>query len=278
MAELVDGNRIARIVQRELTTLLTDNNVRPRLCIFKVEGNSVVDSFVNRKRAFAEAVGIDFVEHLVTAETTTEELAQNVEKSAESCDGIVVQLPLPSHINEQEVRARIPAVCDVDALRPDAGDESGGALSFMPPVAAAVREIIERHHIPLESQRAVVIGKGSLVGAPVAAYLARAGVAELVMIDRETDADTVATALKNATLIVSGAGVPELITPEKISDGVVLIDAGTANANNTVVGDIAHACADKATLFSRTPGGVGPITVAMLFRNLVARVIQNPRR
>jgi methylenetetrahydrofolate dehydrogenase (NADP+)/methenyltetrahydrofolate cyclohydrolase len=112
------------------------------------------------------------------------------------------------------------------------------------------------------------------VGAPTAHYLARAG-AEVFVATKETSLADRDTHLRQADVVVSGAGVANLVTPDLVKNGVVLIDAGTSNAGRTVVGDIAHECESKAAVFSRTPGGVGPVTVAVLFTNLLRAYTHN---
>jgi methylenetetrahydrofolate dehydrogenase (NADP+)/methenyltetrahydrofolate cyclohydrolase len=174
--------------------------------------------------------------------------------------GMVVQLPLPSNINTKMVLDSVPARFDIDGL-------STGTL-FTAPVAGAVEEIFNRKNINPAGKKVLVVGSGKLVGEPVRSLLVSLG-ADVVMVDNSTDITELTKLSKRAYIIVSGTGVPGLIQPNMISNECVLIDAGTSTQNGGVVGDIAYECKEKAKYFARTPGGVGPVTVAVLFKNLI---------
>lgn len=164
------------------------------------------------------------------------------------CDGIIVQLP---HPRAQELLPKIPKEKDVDQYP-------------MPPVAGAVAEILSRQGIAAANKKAVVVGEGRLVGKPVADLLRDTG-AKVTVISLDQGS---LQELKNADIVVSGAGSPGLIKPEMLMEGVVLIDAGTSEQAGQVVGDCDPACIQVASLFTPVPGGVGPIAVACLFKNL----------
>jgi methylenetetrahydrofolate dehydrogenase (NADP+)/methenyltetrahydrofolate cyclohydrolase len=140
--------------------------------------------------------------------------------------------------------------------------EEGDTDALLPPVVDAVREILTRSSVNPKGKRAVVVGKGWLVGEPVAAWLRNQGA--LVTTLGKTDS---LEALKDAEIIVSGAGAPGIIKPEHLSRGAVLIDAGTSESDGSIVGDADPACAQIASVFTAVPGGVGPVAVACLFRN-----------
>ncbi|MBL4644596.1 MAG: hypothetical protein JKX80_01890, partial [Candidatus Pacebacteria bacterium] len=142
---------------------------------------------------------------------------------------------------------------------------------FVPPVAGAIQAILEEHHVSLAGTKAVIIGKGRLVGAPVRTIFEHGG-ADITIIDTNTKKKTSKEAIQAAKIIVSGVGIPNLVTHDQISKGVVLIDAGTSSTKGTLSGDICLDCIPNASLVSKTPGGVGPITVAILFRNLVRSI------
>ncbi len=264
MAVIVDGNTIANTIQAELRERVAACGVRPRIDIFRAEGNAVIERYVARKRIFAKAIGATCTEFIIAQETTTEELIAAIEARAQETDGIVVQLPLPSHIERDRVLAAIPPEKDIDNLSQNA------AVTAEAPVAGAVREIIERHAVALDGKRVVIVGRGRLVGMPVATYFGQTAVVDVVTLDRTTSEAAVRDALHRADIVVSGIGVPHHITVDMIADGVVLLDAGTSSSAGTVVGDIAPECEAKAALMAKTPGGIGPITIAILFSNLVA--------
>jgi methylenetetrahydrofolate dehydrogenase (NADP+)/methenyltetrahydrofolate cyclohydrolase len=217
--------------------------------------NPVTDSFVRIKEKAAARLGVQLVRETLAMDASTEDAVAAVAKLAAATDGIIVQLPLSDGIDVATVLAAIPPQKDVDGI--------SKAPIVRPPVAEAVGEILMQNGIDPRGKRAAVVGSGRLVGAPVAALLAHLG-ADVHVI---TLGDSLEP-LREADIIVSGAGQPGLITSEHIKDGVVLIDAGTSESEGKVAGDADPACASKAALFTPVPGGVGPIAVAMIFRNL----------
>lgn len=217
----------------------------------------VTDSFVRIKQKAAARLGVTLAEERLGSDATTSDAVQAVTKLARTCDGIIVQLPLSPQVDLEAVIEAIPPEKDVDGI--------SRAPQVRPPVAEAVREILERSGVEPQGKSAVVIGSGRLVGVPVAALLGIHGADVRVL----TLGGSLAP-LQSADIIVSGAGAPGLIKPEHIADGVVLIDAGTSESAGKVAGDADPACSEKASVFTPVPGGVGPIAVAMIFKNLFA--------
>lgn len=247
---IVDGKKIADDIYAGLSA------PRPlTLGIVVGASSSVTDSFVRIKEKAAERLTVSLVRSELAEAATTESAIAAVAALAVNVDGIIVQLPLPSGIDTDAVLAAIPPQKDVDGI--------SHAPLVRPPVAEAVGEILVRAGIDPHGKRAAIIGSGRLVGVPVAALLANLG-ADVHVI---TLGDSLAPLL-DADIIVSGAGQPGLIQPEHIKDGVVLIDAGTSESEGKVAGDADPACAEKASIFTSVPGGVGPIAVAMIFKNL----------
>jgi len=189
----------------------------------------------------------------------------------ENADAVIVQLPLPKGISTNNVLAAVPNEKDVDALNPTIPEEKRLVHA---PVALAAVEILERSGIEIKGKRAVVVGAGRLVGAPSAWLLRHLG-ANVSVFSLE---EGTINALKDADIIVSGAGNPGFIKPEHIKDGVALIDGGTSELKKKIAGDADPACAGKAKVFTPVPGGVGPVAVAMIFRNLLELVKRNGRQ
>jgi 5,10-methylene-tetrahydrofolate dehydrogenase/methenyl tetrahydrofolate cyclohydrolase len=183
----------------------------------------------------------------------------------EGADAVIVQLPLPESIDTARVLDAIPETLDADVLSIEArtayaADE---AQALMPPVVAAIAEIFERAQVEVAGTRAVVIGNGWLVGAPAARFLRRMGATVDVLVKDDADYEKLA----QADIVICGAGSPGLVRPEMLKQGVVLIDAGTSESEGEMVGDADPGCAERASVFTPVPGGVGPIAVACLFRN-----------
>lgn len=170
-------------------------------------------------------------------------------------NAVIIQLPAPgAHLDS------IPLERDADVLSAHAREIG----SLLPPVVAAIQEILEKSNIPIMGKKAVVVGNGYLVGEPAALWMRKQG-AEVTVLTRDGDLSV----LKDADLIVSGAGSPHLIKPHMLKKGVVLIDAGTSESNGALAGDADPACTEVASLFTPVPGGVGPVAVAKLFENAV---------
>ncbi len=269
-AIIVDGKQIARDIVKELKEKVDMMQKKPRIDIFICAPNGAIKSFVARKRRTAHKIGVEFLEHKFEDDATTEEIQQQINSIKNKTNGIVVQLPMPTQIDTERLLNNLPKELDVDVL----GDHTfdgfvSGEVHYEPPVAGAVREILERHGVKTGGTTAVMLGKGKLVGMPTEVILKKLG-SEVFVADKDTTRDLLAEKLAKADIVVSGTGVHNLITPDRVKDGAVLLDAGTSGNKATLAGDISYDCEEKASLFSRTPGGIGPITVAILFRNLLS--------
>ncbi|MCC7500199.1 bifunctional 5,10-methylenetetrahydrofolate dehydrogenase/5,10-methenyltetrahydrofolate cyclohydrolase [Candidatus Nomurabacteria bacterium] len=230
---IIDGKKIAE----EVVVELGESLVGRTLGVVMNEGDAATESFVKIKERIAQRLGV------VLQRFSPAQLQEAI-----ACDGALVQLPIE---NADALLAQIPAEKDVDNLP-------------MAPVAAAVLEILKRSDVSLSGKKAVVVGEGRLVGKPTAIMLREQG-AEVHIVSLEQGSLEM---LKDADVVVSGAGSPGLIKPEMVKEGVILIDAGTSESAGKLVGDCDPRCADVARIFTPVPGGVGPVAVAMLFKNL----------
>lgn len=186
---------------------------------------------------------------------------------APGADAVIVQLPLPSSIDTQAALDAIPRSQDADVLSSFAYEHfvSGNADALFPPVVAALEEVLERADVSPKDKHIVVVGKGRLVGEPVALWLSR-----FSSVDTITRDSGDLSLLKEADLVVLGAGEAGLVKPEHLKEGVVLIDAGTSESDGAIKGDADPSCATVASVFTPVPGGMGPIAVACLFKNVAA--------
>lgn len=238
---LVDGKAIAEDI---LSSLEKERGNFGALTLGLVmgEADAATESFIKIKSRAAERLGIE-VKRFGPEE---------FEKALE-CTGVIVQLPLPGG---EELLSRLPGKKDLDAL--------GGGPQVLAPVAGAVAEILARTGVDPKGKKAVVVGAGRLVGAPTAAMLRAKGADVSVITQTRGSLED----LKTADIVVLGAGEPGLIKPEMLKQGVVLIDAGTSESSGKLAGDADPSCAQVASVFTPVPGGVGPIAVAMIFKNL----------
>lgn len=265
---IVDGRAEARHILAQAQHILGRSAVVRAVV---VAPSPATDSYLSIKAARAKDAGMELVVVRLPDDATTEMVSDAVR--APGADAVIVQLPLPPHIAEQQVLDAIPLAQDADVLSAAAvaAFEQGGGL-VVPPVAAAVVHILTRAgQWDLREKQAAVVGQGRLVGRPVAAILRMLG-ATVTVCTRESPN---LQALRDADIVVSGAGVPGLIKPDHLKQGVILIDAGTSEQGGVIVGDADPACATIASVFTPVPGGVGPIAVACLFRN-VAELLASP--
>lgn len=236
----VDGKKVAE----EVLSSIGDALRGKMLGVVAVEGDAATESFLKIKSRAAERMGV-----------IMKRFSPDQAKLAFACDGVVIQLPIPG---AEALIEALPEDKDVDGLK---------NARVHPPVARAVARILSLAGVEVSGKRAVVVGAGKLVGQPVVALLKDLGASAIVITEGES-----LERLKDADIVVLGAGSPGLVKPEYIKEGVVLIDAGTSEASGKLAGDADPACAEKCSVFTPVPGGVGPIAVAMIFKNLLALV------
>jgi methylenetetrahydrofolate dehydrogenase (NADP+)/methenyltetrahydrofolate cyclohydrolase len=265
---ITDGKAIALDIEEKVRATLPQFSALPRLAIVVVGKNSVIESFVRIKKRVGERLGIAVIEHAFPETISGEELKEHIRKIGADPEiaGLIIQLPLPVQIDVQAMLDAVPLEKDVDMLSREAvAAFARGDARILPPVAGAIQEILERGKIDVGGKEVLILGYGRLVGVP-ASILLRHNHAHVTVIDREV-ADLAQYARESA-IIISGVGKPRLILPEMLTPGVVLIDAGTSETGGKIVGDVDPLCADIASIFTPVPGGVGPIAVAMIFKNL----------
>lgn len=268
---IVDGRAYAGEILRTAKSFLEGAPAVVRAVV--VAPSPATESYLAIKAARAADAGMRLEVVRLSDSVTTDEVCAAVQ--APGADAVIVQLPLPKSLDEETILNAIPLDKDADVLSSAAYKlyESGRGIAI-PPVAAAVGYILGKAGLfNLSGKRAVVVGQGRLVGKPVTVML-REFDAEVSVITRDKGNLSI---LAKADIIVTGAGVPGLIKPEHLKPGVVLIDAGTSEQGGAIVGDADPACAGVASLFTPVPGGVGPIAVACLFRN-VAELLSSPLR
>lgn len=256
---IADGKHIAQLLEERLLGEFANAPLK-KVCFVLFGNDSASIQFIKIKTNRAERLGIK-VDLVVAPQgvITDQALGLMDEIIKKDYDGIVVQLPLPKQLDTDAIVNEIPKEKDIDVLSHSQKNA---------PVARAVLEILNFYHVVLEGKKILVIGNGRLVGKPIAKMLTEKGL-PYKLIDKDTDQEVRNNHIKSADIIISGAGVPHMITPNMIKDGVVLIDAGTSEQSGIVVGDVDPACATKASLMTPVPGGVGPVTVVSLFANLL---------
>jgi len=258
---IVDGKALAAEIYEETRRYIKDSGLRPHLTVFTCAPNFETQKYLSLKKRKANEVGIDLNVVEFPEGIKTDEVAQSVLHAAAQTDGIVLQLPFPTNVDVDEVFRNIPKDLDVDVINYDGFD-----YDILPPVVGAIDRIAKKHDVIFTGVNLAIIGQGRLVGKPAKIWAEKQG-ARINLINKETqNTDEI---LKHSQVIISGAGQPGLITKEKIQSGVIIFDAGTSEDGGVLRGDADSSCAEKASLFTPVPGGIGPVTIAILLKNLV---------
>jgi methylenetetrahydrofolate dehydrogenase (NADP+) / methenyltetrahydrofolate cyclohydrolase len=227
------------------------------------------DVYIRLKHKASEAAGIEAVDHRLPAETTEDELVELVEElnDDDSVDGILVQTPLPDHIDEERVMRTIDPMKDVDGLHPfSAGQLYLGRQTLVPATPLGVMHLLNEYRIPIAGSRAVVVGRSPLVGKPMALLLLQANATVTICHSRTED---LARHTLDADLLVAAVGVPGVITADMVKQGATVIDVGITRTEAGLVGDVEADVAEVAAFLTPVPGGVGPMTIAALLGNAV---------
>lgn len=267
---VLDGKRVSNEIIARLKHEFVKLSKKSSLAVVVVGEDAVVRRFINQKRKIADELGVDFRVYDYPGDISTNELRKHIATIVHDADptGIVVQLPLPSQINTQYILNAIPAEKDIDVLSARAvGNFSVGKSSIYPPVVGAIRALLEEYQIVYQSKQWVVVGAGILVGKPAAAWLLREKITFSVVDEQTPD---ISPFVRAADIIVSGVGKPGLIMGEMVRDGVIVFDAGTSESAGKLVGDVDFdSVSGKASFITPVPGGIGPLTVAMIYQNLL---------
>jgi len=273
MGQLVDGKLIAQKIETEVAVKVADlkkQKITPTLAVILVGDDKPSQTYVRRKGEAAQRLGINFILERPPAETTTEQLLKIVKKiqKTKNLSGLIVQLPLPKHIDTNAVLNAIDPKFDVDCLTDaNIGKMVMNTNVVTPPTPGAVLVILENLKVDLVGKNVTIVGVGPLVGKPLAILLMneRASVTTCNSRTRDTKAKCLA-----ANIIVTGVGKKDILRGDMISPGTIVIDTGVEFVDGKMYGDVNVAeVSQKAAWVTPTPGGVGPITVARLLFNTV---------
>lgn len=258
---LIDGKKIAATILEDLKKEIREKNLQPKLAIILVGANPASVSYVNQKMKRGEEIGtlvevFKFPETISVEEVKKQIIKLNQDKSV---SGIIIQLPLPMNFDQNELLNLVISSKDVDGL---------GTLSpFKPATPLAVMELLKRSEVLVKNKKVVVIGASDLVGKPVSSLLTQEdGLVTLIDINTPNPE----AIIKEADILVVAIGVPKYVTPDMVKNGVVVIDVGITKTEEGLVGDVDFEnVSPVASLITPVPGGVGPMTVAMLLSNVV---------
>lgn len=277
MAIYIDGKAIAEQIKEELKEAVEDLGAvgkHPCLAVVQVGNDPASKVYVKNKQKACQYIGIKSLSYELGGETSEEELLALIRQlnADENVHGILVQLPLPEQIDEDRIIKAIAPEKDVDGFHPvNAGNLLTGAEGFLSCTPAGVIQLLKRSGISIQGKECVVVGRSNNVGKPMALMLLRENGTVTVAHSQTRNLKEVT---KRADILIAALGQPKFITSEYVKEGAVVIDVGIhRDASNRLCGDVDFdRVADKAAAITPVPGGVGPMTVAMLMYNCVKSV------
>lgn len=280
MAKIIDGKQISLDIKNELKEKVAkykEHGIEITLAVVKVGNDPASAVYVRNKEKACEYVGINSKTLALPEETTEEELLNVVKKLNEdkNVNGILVQLPLPKHIDESKVLLTIDSTKDVDGFHPvNVGKMVIGEDTFLPCTPAGIIEMIKRTDIDIEGKECVVIGRSNIVGKPMAMLMLKENATVTIAHSRTKDLKEVT---KRADIIVAAIGKAKFVTADYVKEGAVVIDVGMdRDENGKLCGDVDFESVSKvASAITPVPGGVGPMTVTMLLVNCLRSVELN---
>ena len=273
MAELINGKEIAAQMRaefaKEADSLKADKGITPGLAVVLVGEDPASKVYVGMKEKACNEAGFYSAEHKLDADTAEEKLLSLIAdlNADEKIHGILVQLPLPKHINETRVLEAISPSKDVDGFHPyNVGRLIVGKPSFQPCTPYGVIKMLERIGLEMEGKEAVVVGRSNIVGKPIAMMLLQKNATVTICHSRTKN---LKDKVKSADIVIAAVGVPEMVKGDWIKPGAVVIDVGVNRLpNGKLVGDVEFDAASKlASAITPVPGGVGPMTITMLLYN-----------
>jgi len=278
MAALIDGKAVSQKVKEEVRAEIERDGLKVGLAVVIVGNDQASRVYVNNKKKACEVCGIRSFEYALPEETTEKELLDLVDtlNNDPEVNGILVQLPLPEHLDSEKVIARISPEKDVDAFHAEnVGKIMIGNYAFLPCTPAGVMELIHSTGTDVSGKECVVIGRSNIVGKPMAMLLLHENATVTICHSRTKN---LAEVCRRADILVSAVGKADFVTADMVKDGAVVIDVGmNRNAENKLCGDVKFDEVEpKASYITPVPGGVGPMTIAMLMKNtLMAKRIQS---
>ena len=272
--EIIDGKKLAKKTRESLKSEveeLKSEGIIPKLAVIMVGNNSASQIYVRNKSRACDEVGIEFEEHLLPDTTTQQELIDLIEKlnNNKNINGILLQIPIPEGLDINEAFRKIAPEKDVDGFHPiNVGKLVLDQDTFVSCTPYGIMRMFEEYNIDLEGKNAVVIGRSNIVGKPMSQCLLNNNATVTICHSRTQNLSEIT---KNADILVSAIGKPEFVKADMVKDGVVVIDVGiNRTEEGKLKGDVDFEnVSKKASYITPVPGGVGPMTIAMLMNNVV---------
>ena len=279
MEKIIDGKAVAARIKEEIKEEIERTGVKPCLAVVLVGEDPASKVYVGNKKKACEYCGIGSLSYELPADTGEEELLELIHKlnNDDKVNGILVQLPLPPHISEDRVIDAISPDKDVDGFsKQSAGALMTGERGFLPCTPAGIIELLKSYNVEISGKNCVVMGRSNIVGKPAALLLLRENGTVTVT---HTKTENIKEITRKADILVAAVGKPRLIDESYVKEGAVIIDVGIhrldpeKNNGKKLCGDVDFdSVAEKASLITPVPGGVGPMTIAMLMKNTLLAV------
>lgn len=242
----------------------------PTLCVIQVGDDEASNVYINQKRKMCNDIGYNFIHEKYDDSITEDELLKNIERfnSNDNIDAILVQMPLPSGINEKSIQNAVNKYKDVDGLNDsNIVDLISGKSSLYPCTACGVISLLDKYGVTLEGSNVVIVGRSSLVGMPLFHMLENRNATVTLCHSKTRNLQSIT---KNADIIISATGVKGLIKEDMVNNNAVVVDVGITRENGKLYGDVDFDnVSKKASLITPVPGGVGPMTIASLAQNIL---------
>lgn len=271
---IIDGKALAQEIRNGLkleVQELKEKGINPKLAVIMVGEDKASEVYVRNKSKACNELGIEFEEFIKGNETTQKELIDLIDElnNREDIHGILLQSPIPKHLDIREAFNRIDSKKDVDGFNPiNVGKLAIGEDCFISCTPYGVIKMLEAYNIEIEGKRAVVIGRSNIVGKPVAQCLLNKNATVTIC---HSKTKNIADVVKEADIVIAALGKPKFVTQDMVKDGAVVIDVGiNRNSEGKLEGDVDFEnVSKKASYITPVPGGVGPMTIAMLMNNVV---------
>lgn len=271
MYTIIDGKKLAQKIRLELKTKAEKFKTRPKLAVILVGNDPASKIYVRNKNKACEEVGINYEEHVLEETTKMEDLLQLIDRlnSDDSINGILLQAPLPKHLEINRAFEEISPIKDVDGFNPiNIGKLLIGEDEFISCTPYGIIKMLEEYNIPIQGKNAVVVGRSNIVGKPLAQCLLNKNATVIIC---HSKTENLSNYTKNADILISAVGKANLITADMVKEGATVIDVGmNRNDNGKLCGDVDFENVKEiASYITPVPGGVGPMTITMLMNNVI---------
>lgn len=271
MYTIIDGKKLAQKIRLELKTEVEKFKTRPKLAVILVGNDPASKIYVRNKNKACEEVGINYEEHVLEETTKMEDLLQLIDRlnSDDSINGILLQAPLPKHLEINRAFEEISPIKDVDGFNPiNVGKLLIGEDAFISCTPYGIIKMLEEYNIPIQGKNAVVVGRSNIVGKPLAQCLLNKNATVIIC---HSKTENLSNYTKNADILISAVGKANLITADMVKEGATVIDVGmNRNDNGKLCGDVDFENVKEiASYITPVPGGVGPMTITMLMNNVI---------